>query len=179
MRISLLLIAMLLSAGAFAQKVYTKSASVKFLSETPIENIEAVSNQVACVVDLSTGDMQWSALIKAFRFEKALMQEHFNENYMESDEYPKAVFTGSISKGNVDWMKDGEYPVEVTGTLDMHGVKNEIVAPGVIYIRDGEISTSSEFIVRPEDYDIKIPKVVRENIAKEVKVYVQAPLQKL
>ncbi len=162
-----------------AQKIFTKVGTITFLSETPMEDIHAKNHQVVCVIDTETGEMQWSALIKSFSFEKALMQEHFNENYMESDQYPKAIFTGAITDNKVNWSIDGAYQVEVTGKLEMHGTTQDISVPATITITEGMISTSSTFIIRPEDYQIDIPKVVRQNIAEEVSITVSAELKKL
>ncbi len=165
-------------SGAFAQKYFTKQASIKFESEAPMETISAINQQVVSVLDSETGDMQWSALVKSFRFDKALMQEHFNENYLESDAYPKAIFTGRIVE-NPPYDEDGEYAVVVKGTLDMHGEVNDVEIPAVIYVRDGVISASSNFSVLVADYGIKIPKVVKDNVSEEVKIYVQAQYQAL
>jgi len=165
-------------SGAFAQKFYTKQASIKFESEAPMETISAINQQAVSVLDSETGEMQWSALVKSFRFDKALMQEHFNENYLESDDYPKAIFTGRLAE-NISWQTDGQYEVLVRGTLDMHGEQNEVEIPATIYVRDGVISASSAFAVQVADYGIKIPKVVKDNVSEQVKIYVQAQYQAL
>ena len=117
--------------------------------------------------------MEFAVLIKAFQFEKALMQEHFNENYMESDKYPKAIFKGAIvDASTVDFSKDGDYPVKVKGKLTIHGVTNEVETDGTIDVKDGKISASSNFEIAVADYKIKIPSVVKDNIAKTVQIVV-------
>ncbi len=176
---SFILLALFISTGAFAQKLYTKAGNIKFVSDTPIETIEAINSRVACVVATEDNTMQWSALIKSFEFEKALMQEHFNENYMESNKYPKAIFSGEISEGTVEWGTDGKYEVKVAGTLEIHGVTQDVEVPALVMVQDGMISTTATFVIKPEDYEIKIPKVVRDNIAKEVTISVQAKLESL
>jgi hypothetical protein len=113
----------LLSFSLQAQKIFTKNGNISFFSKTSIENISASSNQAACVLDASNGNLQFSILIKSFIFKKALMQEHFNENYMESNAFPKATYKGQITDiSKVDFNKDGVYHVATTGELTMHGV---------------------------------------------------------
>ncbi len=118
--------------------------------------------------------------MKSFNFKKALMQEHFNENYVESDKFPKASFKGSIAGANgLDLSKDGKHEVNVTGDLTIHGVTRQVSAPGTLEAKDGKVMASSKFMVSPEDYDIEIPAVVRDKIAKELEVSVDVALEAL
>lgn len=168
-------IACLLMAGTVlhAQKYFTREGKVAFFSSTPIEDIEAHNSKATSVLDTENGRMQFAILIKAFQFEKALMQEHFNENYMESSTYPKATFKGAVKNWDaIDISKDGEYPITVTGDMTIHGVTQPVESSGILKVSGGNISASSEFPVTVADYDIEIPSVVRDNIAKEVKVSV-------
>src|SRR5690242_16719248 len=121
-KIMLLLALTAIVSGANAQKYMTRTGKVTFFSSTPVENIEAVNNEAAAAVDAATGDVVFQVPIQSFKFEKSLMQEHFNENYMESDKFPKAVFKGNIGKGAVNFAKDGNYPVTAKGKLTIHGV---------------------------------------------------------
>lgn len=163
-----------------AQRYFTREAKVDFSSEAPLEKIEAHNGSATSVLDISTGQMEFAVLIKAFQFEKALMQEHFNENYMESDAFPKSTFKGKIINAQeVKWTVDGSYPVKVAGTLTIHGVSNEVSAEGTIKVVGGVISASSSFSVAVADYDIEIPAVVRENIAKVVVINILADFQPL
>lgn len=156
-----------------AQKYFTRTGNIVFSSDAPMEKIEASNQKATSVMDISTGKMEFAVLIKAFQFEKALMQEHFNENYMESDKFPKAIFKGGILDiSKVDFSNDGTYPVKVKGNLTIHGETNEVETEGVIVIKDGKISASSTFEVAVADYKIAIPKVVRDNIAKIVAITV-------
>src|SRR5437868_4715809 len=100
---------LILSTGQlFAQKVYTKNGNISFFSKSPIENISANNNQVMSVLSVPTGEMQFSVLIKSFHFEKALMEEHFNENYLESNKFPKAIFKGAVlDMSKINLAKDG------------------------------------------------------------------------
>lgn len=159
--------------GASAQKIYTKNGFISFFSKTPMENIQADNNQVMSVLNTQTGDLQFSVLIKSFRFEKALMEEHFNENYMESEKFPKAGFKGSITDLNrVSFGADGQYTVTVSGDLTIHGVTNKVSTPGTITIKGGKISADARFNVKTADYNISIPKVVRDNIAESIEIKV-------
>lgn len=173
---NILLVAAFLMAGGFsamAQKVYTKNGTISFFSKAPLENISADNNQVMSVLNQQTGEMQFSVIIKSFKFKKALMEEHFNENYLESDKYPKAGFKGNITDiSKVNFSKDGTYNVTVTGDLNIHGVTNKVTAPGTILVKNGIASASSKFTVKLADYKISIPKLVKDNIAENVEISV-------
>ena len=172
----ILAVAIVFSAfsDASSQKLYyTRNGHIDFFSSTPMENIKADNNKVSSVIDINTGDLEFSALIAAFQFEKALMQEHFNENYMESEKFPKAMFKGKIMNlAAVKFSEDGTYNADITGTLTIHGVTKEITTKATFVVKDGKFKAQSTFVVRPEDYNIEIPKLVREKIAKEIKVSV-------
>lgn len=162
------------STVAVAQNIYyTKDGQISFFSSTPVENIQADNNKVTSIMNIETGDIEFSALIMAFQFEKALMQEHFNENYMESSKFPKAVFKGTIVNLNdIDFKTNGKFPAVVKGEITIHGVSRKLTANGFFYVDDGNIKASSEFTVSPSDFDIEIPALVRNNIANEIKVTV-------
>jgi hypothetical protein len=163
----------LLTCSTQAQKVYTKNANVSFFSKTSMENISADNNQVSSILNQQTGELQFSVLIKAFHFKKALMEEHFNENYMESDKYPKAIFKGSIADiSKVNFAKDGSYPVTVTGDLTMHGVNNKLSSKGTIQVKSGIATALSSFKIRLADYRISIPRLVKDNIAETIDISV-------
>lgn len=166
--------------GISAQKYFTKSGEITFTSEAPLEKIEAFNNNVTSVLDLESGRMEFAVLIKSFHFEKALMEEHFNENYMESGKHPKSVFKGSIQNlSEVNFSENGKYPVKVEGDLTIHGETKPISADGIIEVDSGQIMATSEFTVLVADYEIKIPKVVRDNIAREVTIHVSLAYQPL
>ena len=162
-----------LSNVSTAQKYFTKNGKITFFSKAPVENIEAVNNQVLSVLDINTGDLAFSVLIKGFLFKKALMQEHFNENYMESDKFPKSTFKGNISDiKKIDLTKDGSYAVIVNGELSIHGIAKKTSANGTIVIKAGKISATSDFTVLLEDYHIAVPKLLINNISKTIKISV-------
>ncbi len=157
----------------FAQKFFTKNGSISFFSKTYVENIQADNNQVMSVLNAETGELQFSLLIKGFHFKKALMEEHFNENYLESDQFPKATFKGTIADINkINFLNDGAYPVVVNGELNMHGITNKISSKGYISIKEGKITGSSLFVVALADYNIAIPKLVESKISKTIEIKV-------
>lgn len=158
---------------AVAQKYYTKNGNISFFSKTSLENIKADNNQVLSVLNAQTGEVQFSVLIKSFHFEKALMEEHFNENYLESEKFPKATFKGSITDmGRVNFGTDGMYTVPVSGDMTMHGVTKKIITTATITIKAGKVSATSKFFVKLADYNISIPGIVKDNIAESVEVTV-------
>jgi hypothetical protein len=170
-----LLLVFFLSAvlAANAQKFMTKNGYIGFFSHTSMEDIKGDNNQVVGVLDTSTGDMVFQALIKSFHFDRALMEEHFNENYMESDKIPKSIFKGKITNlAAVNFTKNGTYNVTVEGDLTIHDVTNKISTNGTIEVVAGGINANSKFKIVPEDYKIVIPSVVRDKINKDLEVTV-------
>lgn len=161
------------STIATAQKYYTKNGNISFFSKTSMEDIQADNNQVMSVINTATGDLQFSVLIKSFHFKKALMEEHFNENYMESNKFPKATFKGVIADvSKVSFDKDGSYNVPVNGELTIHGVTKKVTTTGTINVSGGKISATAKFPVKVADYNISIPKVVQNNISETIDVSV-------
>lgn len=168
------ILVMVITVNVQAQtKYFTKEGRAQFYSKAPLEEIEAVNKKVTSVLDASTGQVEFSVLMKAFEFQKALMQEHFNENYVESDKFPKATFKGAIDNASeVKWTSDGVYPVKVTGKMTLHGVAKDITVPGTIEIKGGKIFAKSTFNLLIRDYDIEIPNLVKDKVAETVKVEV-------
>ncbi|MEI6049130.1 MAG: YceI family protein [Bacteroidota bacterium] len=156
-----------------AQKYMTKNGYIGFFSHTPMEDIKGDNNQVAGVLDISSGEMVFQALIKSFHFDRALLEEHFNENYMESDKFPKSSFKGKITNiSSVNFSKNGTYDVLVEGDLTIRDATNKISTKGTIEVVTGGINASSKFNLSPEDYKINIPGVVKEKINKNMEVTV-------
>lgn len=161
--------------AAFAQKYFTKTATISFYSETPVEDIEATTHQAMSLINAENGEMVFKMQIKTFQFEKALMQEHFNEKYLESDKYPDASFKGQIADiGSVNFGKDGVYTVKVTGALTIHGVTKDVTTDASITVKGGKVTGEAVFPVTVADYKIDIPGAVKDNIAKVVEVRVKA-----
>lgn len=166
-------------SAAHAQKYMTRTGKVTFFSSTPMENIEAFNNETASVLDAGTGDFVFQVPIKSFKFEKSLMQEHFNENYMESGKYPKAEYKGKVTDiKNVNFAKNGTYNVTSKGKMTIHGVTNDVELPAAVTIKDKTVTINSKFNVKPKDYNIDIPGVVENKIAKEIEVTVNSILEK-
>ncbi len=165
---------MFVSITNVSGQVYlTRNGKITFFSQAPLENIEATNNDVTSILDTQKGEFAFVVLIKSFRFKKALMQEHFNENYMESKTFPKATFKGNITDlSKINFAKDGSYPVTVNGDLTIHGVTKKIEVPGTITIVQGKITATSKFGVKVKDYNIKIPSIVINKIAETVEVSV-------
>ncbi|AXY78714.1 YceI family protein [Paraflavitalea soli] len=179
--IGLVNVLMLLSVLAFAQdKFFTKSGRISFVSKGNVETIAAKHKGITCVLDTKTGAVQFAVLMKGFEFAKALMQEHFNENYVESDKYPKADFKGTIvNNPEVNYTKDGTYAAKVKGTLTLHGVSKEIETAGKVTVKDGKPQLNTELTILLSDYAIKIPAIVKENISNTVVITVDCALEPL
>lgn len=162
---------------AFSQRFFTRDAKVHFFSNTPMEKIEAVNKSGTAVLDTKTGRMEWKVLIKGFLFEKATMQEHFNENYLESSKFPSATFKGELTNlAEINFAKDGTYPAKAKGKMNIHGVERDVTVNGKITVAGNSLRLLSDFNVACADYNIAIPAVVRDNIAKEIKIDVDAAL---
>jgi len=160
----------LLIECAAAQKVFiSKSSEVSFYSVAPIENIDAHNSSMSSILNTYTNELAFIVPIRNFRFKKALMQEHFNEKYLESDKFPQATFQGKIL-GTVPYTQDGSYPVAVEGKLTIHGITRDIHENGTIHVSGNEIKAESEFRVAVANYKISIPQLLFENIADTVTV---------
>jgi hypothetical protein len=173
-----LLILIALTSGWLGQQApsalyVSKNASVTLYSEAPLENIEGSSTDGKSVYNAATGELAFNVAIRSFKFQKSLMQEHFNENYMESDKYPQASFKGTITE-KPDVTANGSYPVTATGVLDVHGVKQQRTIKGKLNVNNGKITITSEFMVKCADHKIEIPKLVFQKIAESLKVTVSA-----
>jgi polyisoprenoid-binding protein YceI len=159
-----------------AQLVSTASGTASFFSQTPVEDINAQSQKMLGVMNIKTNELALSIDNVTFVFPNKLMQEHFNEKYMESEKYPKSTFKGKISEA-VNLTNDGEYKVTVVGKLNIHGVEQERTITGTIVVSKGVVTIKSDFMVKVADHKIEIPKLVVSNIAEEIKVSIIANLQ--
>jgi polyisoprenoid-binding protein YceI len=169
------------ATAATTSKFFTKTGKTFFSASSPLEAIEATTNKTTAVIDLSAGKIEVKLLVKTFHFEKALMEEHFNENYMESGKYPNASFIGDIVDAkSVNLAKDGTYPVKVKGKLTMHNVTKDVETTASLVVKGGAIvSAKSELVTKMADYKIDIPGAVKEKIAKEAKISLDFALQPL
>ncbi len=170
-----LLFFMVLSLGSTSQVYFTRNGFTGFYSKTPFEDIAAENSQVYAVLDLANKKLAFAMLLRGFQFRKELMQEHFNEEYVESDHYPKAEFTGTFT-GPGNLTDPGSHPIEVTGVLTLHGVSRPLSTPAELIIMPGKVTATANFDLTPGDFNIKIPSVVRYKIASVIHVKVNAQL---
>ena len=183
MKIKLLLVFSLAFFSFFASaqdRYYTKNAKINFFSETPLEDIDASNNSSVSVLDTQSGSLQFSLLVKGFEFKNEEMQEHFNDDYMESDKFPKAEFKGTlINNSSVNYKKSGTYNVQVKGLLTIRGITKEVQSNGTLKVNNDNIKANSTFNIALADYGIKIPSLVKDKIAKTIKITVDAKLDAL
>ena len=177
-RISLCFYLFLYSFSFGKELFITRDGNIDFFSSTPIEDIKAINSQVSCVLNKTTGEFAFQVPIKGFVFKNALMQEHFNENYLESDTYPNASFTGSIEGWKDITLSEKLQPVSIKGTMNIHGISKDISESGNILMKGNRIIGSATFKIIVADYNIEIPKILRDNIAKVVDVTVDISLKK-
>ena len=176
--IAILLVSVYLDCTA--QLYFTKNGHISFFSSTLLEDIKADNNQVISIINTATGEIQFSLLNNAFHFKKALMEEHFNENYVESNKFPKAEFKGAISNNDaVNYSKDGTYNVTVKGKLTMHGVTKDVETPGKLVVQGGKILAAATFNALLADYNVSIPGLVADKVAKTAKIGVDCTLELL
>lgn len=164
--------------NVYAQKVYaTKTGQLFFNATGGLEKIAAINNQVDTKFVETTGQIIFGVLIKGFKFENQLMEDHFNENYMESTQFPKADFKGYIKNiKEVDFTKDATYPIQIEGTLTIHGTPQKVSTNGTLQINEGKPAIVGEFSVKIKDYGIK-GLYIGEKIANEAKIKVNCKYQ--
>lgn len=152
-----------------AQVLTTNSGDVSFFSETPVENISAENKNVLAAINIDTKEVAVKIQNRAFQFGNKLMQEHFNENYMETEKYPISSFKGKILD-DINLQKEGIYKVKIKGILDIHGVKKDNTFDAVITVNSNTISVTCNFEVKLVDYKIDVPKLVFEKIAENITI---------
>jgi polyisoprenoid-binding protein YceI len=174
---ALMLLSALASAGTCAAQdaIYvSRNTHISFYSSAPIEDIAAQTDQAVSAINWRTGSVFFKVPIKSFTFERQLMQDHFNSDYLESDKYPYAQFRGVISGLPPLTADTGLRPVTVKGVFTIHGVSRDYEGPGAIHMGSGSITAFSTFNIRLADYKIKIPSILIKNIAEVVQVKVRA-----
>ena len=170
-----ILVLLVASVGAYGQgKFIAKNAYISFYSNTPLEVILGESNEAVTILNAETGEIGFQAIMTTFHFKRALMEEHFNENYMESAKFPKSKFNGKIEGFNKEMLTGPITDIKITGQLSVHGVDKTITVPGTIGLEDGKLVGTSKFKVTPEDYGITIPSLVRDKIGKQMDIAVKA-----
>ena len=166
-----LIVAFLTLLSAKGQERYkTSVGEVSFDASSPLEDIKATNDQVNAILDVTSGEMAAVLLIKDFEFRRKLMQEHFNENYMHSDEFPKAVFTGNLSDFDFAAINTQDQEFQLSGEITIHGVTKPLKTAVQLRQSANGISCRLNFVVQTEEHDIKVPRVVFKKVAQEVNV---------
>ena len=163
-----------------AQKYATKTGSLKFEATVDaVEEIAAENKNTSAILESATGDIAVLTLMKGFRFKVALMEEHFNENYVESDKFPKATFKGKVEEFDASKLSATAKAFKISGDLTLHGKTKKIIANAKISKSGDKITVTGNFDVKPEDFDIEIPKIVSKKISDKIKVNFNLSLAKL
>ena len=163
---------LLATITSFSQtKLVTKTGKITFEASVPaFEEVKAKNESVTCILNPATGEIASLALMKGFRFKVALMEEHFNENYVESDKYPKATFKGKIDNFDSSKLTATAKDYTIKGKLELHGKAKDITLTAKIKKTDNGIEIDSNFTVNTDDFDIEIPSVVSKKLTKKVAV---------
>jgi len=177
-KVIIIIVGLIFSTNAFSQKMITRSGEIKFEASMPaFEEIAAKNNTASCIFDKTTGEIAVLALVKGFRFKVPLMEEHFNENYIESDKFPKATFKGKVINFDASKLTSGKASFDVEGDLTLHGVTKKVKTK-INFTTSGEkLIANANFKVKPSDYNIKIPSVVKSKIAESVSIDLKFDLE--
>jgi hypothetical protein len=165
----ILVLALVISNSVNAQKLLTKEGVISFFSKTMMEDIDAKCDKAAGLLDVGSKTIVAKIVIKSFIFKDKLMQDHFNENYMESDKFPTASLQGKYDE-DLNIETPGTYTINFKGLFEIHGVKKSVVIPITVVVSKTQVETSSIFKIRLADYNIEIPKLVTKNIAEVIEV---------
>lgn len=170
-KIFILSITLILANVTFSQRMLTRSGEIKFDASMPnLVEIAGKSNTVSAILDESNGNFATSAIIKSFRFKSPLMEEHFNENYMESSKFPNSTFKGKIAGFDAKKLSATKSAYDVEGDLTIHGVTKKVKTKIYLSLNGSKIVTSGSFTVHAQDYNIEIPSLVKEKFAEQIKV---------
>jgi YceI-like domain len=177
-RILIVVLSLLAGEAMMSQKMMTRSGEIKFDASMPdLVEIAATNNGASCILDKTNGDFVALALIKSFKFKSPLMEEHFNENYMESSKFPKATFKGKIVNFDAAKLSGTKSSYDLEGDLTIHGVTKKIKTKITLVENAGKITATSNFSVKSKDYAIEIPSLVKEKFAENIKVALDFPLE--
>jgi hypothetical protein len=178
--LTIALMVLSVSIASAQDKYFTKTGKINFFSKAPLEDIEGKNKTVTAVLDSKSGAVQFAVQMKGFEFEKQLMQQHFNENYVESNKYPKGEFRGNITNNSeVNYKKDGVYNTKVKGKMTIHGITKDVEANGTVKVDGDKLDVNSTFNVLISDYNIKIPAVVKDKVSNTIKIVVECRLDPL
>lgn len=175
----LLILATLIHTNTFGQdKVLTKTGTTTFEASVPsFEEVKATNKNSGCVLNTKTGEIVGLLMMKGFKFKLALMEEHFNENYMESDKYPKGIFKGKILNFNSETLTSQNQDFTMTGNMEIHGKTKEISITAKISKKDNTVFLSSNFNLNTDDFGIDLPILIRSKVAKKVNVQIDYALK--
>ncbi|PLX05087.1 MAG: YceI family protein [Marinilabiliales bacterium] len=172
---TLLLISVFTVVGFSQEKYFTKEAEITFVSKSEVIVIDGTNKKSGSIFNINTGELVFIVIVDDFDFHIPLAEEHFNENYLESEVYPKAKFKGKIKDyQKLDLKKDGTYPVIVEGEMKIHGVTKDVTEKGILSIENGEIKAESHFFILLKDYNIKIPSLVSDKVNEKIAISVSA-----
>jgi polyisoprenoid-binding protein YceI len=168
----IILVALLLLVNiTFGQRLLTRSGEIKFDASMPnLVEIAGKSNTVSAILDQATGQFATSIIIKSIRFKVPLMEEHFNENYMESSKYPNSTFKGKITGFDVKKLAASKVAYEIEGDLTIHGISKKVKTKIYLSLNGNKVAASGNFLVHAQDYGIEIPSLVKEKFANQIKV---------
>jgi polyisoprenoid-binding protein YceI len=159
---------------ANAQQIFIcKAAQLSFFSEARLEDIEAHSGEGKVAFNVQSGELVFRVRIRSFHFKNGLMEEHFNENYMESDKYPEAWFKGTLNE-KIDPSSPGQVKVTATGVLNLHGISKQRSIQGIVDVKNGKIGLNAEFSIPVSEHKIDIPNDKISNISQDIKVKITA-----
>ncbi len=164
---------LLTSSFLRAQDFSTHTGFVSFFGKKPFDNIRGDNHEVEGAINTKTGEVEFHAMIKSFHFQNKAIEKDFNEKYMNSERYPESDFVGKIlNLADIDFNKYGEYQVVVAGEITIHNVTRRVSHPGILTVTKDELSAKSQFIVKPKDFKIKLPKMFGIKMAREINVSV-------
>ena len=166
------------SIHGYAQIYSSDNISVHFFAPAPITYIDALTNNAHGFIDTKKKEVKISMDMISFNFKKALMQQHFNEHYMETEKYPTASFKGNF-KEELNLDRDGSYTINLEGKFNIHGVEKNKILPCTIIVKDGKAMINANFNLISKDYKIKLPQILYKPIAEEVNVSVNGLLNKV
>lgn len=163
-----------------AQDYLTRNGNISIYSHTDLEDVKGNNNEVVSLLNSATGSFDFKVAIKSFHFAKAAMEDHFNdENYMETDKYPKAGFSGKISNmADINFSKDGVYTVTVSGNLTVKDVTKPVTAKGTITVKNGKVSIQSTFTVKRKDYHVMGQSFVQSKLSDDIQITVNCDYDK-
>ncbi|MBK7964596.1 MAG: YceI family protein [Bacteroidetes bacterium] len=182
MRFSVLFLMLTISLSTYSQisgKYSLVSGEINFVSKADLEIIKSTSKALKGAIDPVSHLIAFKIANNSFiGFNSQLQRDHFNENYMESDLFPNCTFSGKIID-EVNFMKEGTYPVRAKGVLTIKGVSQERIVKGIVYIKGDELFLTAEFVVNLRDHDIRIPRIVQQKIAPEIEVSLTSKMKLL